>query len=195
MAKRAAIFISGRGSNMMALVEASKTSDLPLEFVLVFSNIPDAAGLDWAEAKGVPVASIDHRPFGKDRRAHEQNVQAILDEYNIEFICLAGYMRVLSAEFVAHWSGRMINIHPSLLPEFKGLDTHERALMAKVPEHGCTVHWVTAGVDEGDIIAQTKIAVLAEDTVETLSKRVLVEEHKLYPAAIQTIKSLYGINP
>ena len=180
---------------MIALIEAMKTDDFPLEFVLVFSNIPDAAGLNWAKAKGVPVTSLDHRDFGKDRRAHELAIQAILDMHKIEFICLAGYMRVLSSEFVAQWSGRMINIHPSLLPDFKGLNTHARALAAKVPEHGCTVHWVTAGVDEGDIIGQAKVPVFPDDTVEILSARVLNKEHTLYPAAIRTLKSLYGRIP
>ncbi|MBW8881571.1 MAG: phosphoribosylglycinamide formyltransferase [Asticcacaulis sp.] len=182
-----AIFISGRGSNMMALVEAAKAPDFPAEFVVVVSNDPSAKGLDWAAAQGIPTVAIDHRPFGKDREAHERAVDAELQARGVEFICLAGYMRVLTPYLVEKWQGRMINIHPALLPEFKGLHTHERALEAAVAEHGATVHWVTCGVDEGGIIAQARVPVLAGDTAETLAARVLEQEHQLYPAAVRQI--------
>ncbi len=184
---RAAIFISGRGSNMMALVEAAKAPDFPAEFVLVVSNDPTAAGLEWAAAQGIKTFALDHKPFGKDREAHERAIDAALKAEGVEFICLAGYMRVLTPWLVDAWEGRMVNIHPALLPEFKGLHTHDRALEAKVAEHGATVHWVTSGVDEGGIIAQAAIPVLASDTAETLAARVLAEEHRLYPQAVRHI--------
>lgn len=186
---KAAIFISGRGSNMMALVEAAKAADFPAEFVLVVSNDPAAAGLEWAAAQGIATFALDHKPFGKDRESHERQLDAALRAAGVEFICLAGYMRVLTPWLVEQWRGKMINIHPALLPEFKGLHTHERALEAAVKEHGASVHWVTPGVDEGDIILQARIPVLADDTAETLAARVLTEEHKLYPQAVRQILS------
>ena len=184
---RAAIFISGRGSNMMALVEAAKAPDFPAEFVLVVSNDPGAAGLAWAAAQGIKTLAVDHKPFGKDREAHERLIDAALKAEGVDFICLAGYLRVLTPWLVDAWHGRMINIHPALLPDFKGLHTHERALEAGATEHGATVHWVTSGVDEGEIIAQAKVQVLAGDTADTLGARVLAEEHKLYPQALRKI--------
>ena len=184
---KAAIFISGRGSNMMALVEAAKAPDFPAEFVLVVSNDPNAAGLAWAAAQGIATLAIDHKPYGKDREAHERVLDAALRDAGVEFICLAGYMRVLTPWLVEAWQGRMINIHPALLPDFKGLHTHERALEAKVAQHGATVHWVTSGVDEGGVIAQAAVPVHAGDTVESLSARVLAEEHRLYPQAVRQI--------
>jgi formyltetrahydrofolate-dependent phosphoribosylglycinamide formyltransferase len=186
---KAAIFISGRGSNMMALVEAAKAPDFPAEFVLVVSNDPAASGLEWAAAQGIKTFALDHKPFGKDRESHERQLDAALRAAGVEFICLAGYMRVLTPWLVEQWRGKMINIHPALLPEFKGLHTHERALEAAVKEHGASVHWVTPGVDEGDIILQARIPVLADDTAETLAARVLTEEHKLYPQAVRQILS------
>jgi phosphoribosylglycinamide formyltransferase-1 len=186
---KAAIFISGRGSNMMALVEAAKAPDFPAEFVLVVANDPAAAGLEWAASQGIKTFALDHKPFGKDRESHERQIDAALRAAGVEFICLAGYMRVLTPWLVTQWQGKMINIHPALLPEFKGLHTHERALESAATEHGATVHWVTPGVDEGDIILQTRIPVLTDDTAETLAARVLTEEHKLYPRAVRQILS------
>ncbi len=184
---RTAIFISGRGSNMMALVEAAKASDFPAEFVLVVSNDPNAAGLAWAAEHGIKTLAVDHKPFGKDREAHERLINDALVAEGVEFICLAGYLRVLTPFLVDTWAGKMINIHPALLPEFKGLHTHERAIEASAQEHGATVHWVSSGVDEGEIIAQARVPVLPGDTAEALSARVLVEEHKLYPAAVRQV--------
>ena len=184
---KAAIFISGRGSNMMALVEAAKTPDFPAEFVLIVSNDPKAAGLDWAAAQGIKTFALDHKPFGKDREAHERLIDAELRGNGVEFICLAGYLRVLTPWLVQQWEGRMINIHPALLPDFKGLHTHERALEAGVIEHGATVHWVSSGVDEGEIIAQARVPVLEGDTADMLATRVLAEEHRLYAQAVRKI--------
>ena len=184
---RTAIFISGRGSNMMALVEAAKAPDFPAEFVLVVSNDPNAAGLAWAAEHGIKTLAVDHKPFGKDREAHERLINDALVAEGVEFICLAGYLRVLTPFLVDTWAGKMINIHPALLPEFKGLHTHERAIEAGAQEHGATVHWVSSGVDEGEIIAQARVPVLPGDTAEALSARVLVEEHKLYPAAVRQV--------
>ncbi|EGF90761.1 phosphoribosylglycinamide formyltransferase [Asticcacaulis biprosthecium C19] len=186
---RCAAFISGRGSNMMALVEAAKAPDFPAEFVVVVSNDPAAGGLEWAAGQGIAAVAIDHRPYGKDREAHERAIDAVLETHGVEFICLAGYMRVLTPWLVEKWQGRMINIHPALLPDFKGLHTHQRCLEAGHDRHGATVHWVSSGVDEGDIIAQAEVPVLADDTADTLAARVLVEEHKLYPAALRAVMS------
>ena len=191
MRKRAAIFISGRGSNMMALVEASKASDFPLDFVLVISNDPDAEGLSWATDRGIQAVAIDHRDFAKDREAHERAIDETLKIHQIEFICLAGYMRILTPYLVNQWAGKMINIHPSLLPKYKGLHTHERALASGDTEAGCSVHWVSSGVDEGDIIAQSYVPIIDGDTAETLATRVLKAEHQLYPKAIlKALKAL-----
>ncbi len=184
---RTAIFISGRGSNMMALVEAARAPDFPAEFVLVVSNDPNAAGLTWAAERGIKTVAVDHKPFGKDREAHERLINDALVAEDVEFICLAGYLRVLTPFLVDTWAGRMINIHPALLPEFKGLHTHERAIEAGAAEHGATVHWVSSGVDEGEIIAQARVPVLPGDTHDSLAARVLVEEHKLYPAAVRQV--------
>jgi len=186
---RTAIFISGRGSNMMALVEAAKAPDFPAEFVLVIANDPDAPGLQWAAARGIKTFALDHKRFGKDREAHEREIDAALRVEGVEFICLAGYMRVLTPWLVGQWAGKMINIHPALLPDFKGLHTHERALEAGVAEHGASVHWVTPGVDEGAIIAQARVPVLEGDTPEILATRVLAEEHRLYPQALRKVLS------
>jgi len=184
---KAAIFISGRGSNMMALVEAAKAADFPAEFALVVSNDPTASGLEWAAAQGLKTLAIDHKAYGKDREAHERAIDAELRAAGIAFICLAGYMRILTPWLVEQWEGRMINIHPALLPEFKGLHTHERAIEAGVSEHGATVHWVTPGVDEGGIIAQARVPVLPSDTADALAARVLAEEHRLYAQAVRQV--------
>jgi len=184
---KAAIFISGRGSNMMALVEAAKAPDFPAEFVLVVTNDPNAAGLEWAAGHGIKTFALDHKPFGKDREAHERLIDAELRGNGVEFICLAGYMRVLTPWLVQQWEGKMINIHPALLPEFKGLHTHERALESGVREHGATVHWVSSGVDEGEIVAQARVPVLEGDTADMLATRVLAEEHRLYAQAVRKI--------
>ncbi len=186
---KAAIFISGRGSNMTALVEAARADDFPAEFVLVVSNDSAAAGLEWAAKQGIKTLAVDHRPFKGDREAHERVIDAELREAGVEFICLAGYMRILTPWLVEQWNGRMINIHPALLPEFKGLHTHERAIAAEAAEHGATVHWVSPGVDEGEIILQARVPVLAGDTAEVLAARVLVEEHRLYPEAVRKVLS------
>lgn len=180
-----AILISGRGSNMEALLRAAaERDDYPAEPVLVLSNKPEAAGLRFAENAGVPARAIDHRAFGKDREAFEREMDAVLTKAGVEIIALAGFMRVLTPWFVTRWQGRMINIHPSLLPKHKGLDTHQRAIDAGDAEAGCTVHWVSAGVDEGEIIAQAGVPILPGDTAETLAARTLPEEHRLYPLAL-----------
>jgi phosphoribosylglycinamide formyltransferase-1 len=184
---RTAIFISGRGSNMMALVEAAKAPDFPAQFVLVVSNDPHAAGLAWAAERGIKTLAVDHKPFGKDREAHERRINDALVAEGVEFICLAGYLRVLTPFLVDTWAGKMINIHPALLPQFKGLHTHERAIEAGAVEHGATVHWVSSGVDEGEIIAQARVPILPGDTADSLAARVLIEEHKLYPAAVRQV--------
>ncbi|MBP2158141.1 MULTISPECIES: phosphoribosylglycinamide formyltransferase [Asticcacaulis] len=186
---KTAIFISGRGSNMMALVEAASAPDFPAEIALVVSNDPSAAGLAWAAERGIRTVAVDHRLFNKDREAHERAIHGHLTAHGVQFICLAGYMRILTPWLVETWNGRMINIHPALLPDFKGLHTHERAIEAAVAEHGATVHWVTPGVDEGETILQARVPVFPEDTADVLAKRVLAEEHKLYPEAVRLVLS------
>ncbi|MBK8199151.1 MAG: phosphoribosylglycinamide formyltransferase [Acidobacteria bacterium] len=182
---RLAILISGRGSNMEALLRAATAQDdYPATPVLVLSNKPEAAGLRFAENAGVPILALDHKPFGKDREAFERELDAALQKAGVEVIALAGFMRVLTPWFVTKWQGRMVNIHPSLLPKYKGLDTHQRAIDAGDTEAGCTVHWVSAGVDEGEIIAQASVPILPGDTAETLAARTLPEEHRLYPLAL-----------
>ena len=179
-----AILLSGRGSNMSALIEASREADYPAEIALVLSNRPDAGGLGVAHAAGIAAMAIDHRAHGTDRHAHEQTIDAALRKAGIECVCLAGYMRLLTPFLTQAWQGRMLNIHPSLLPAFPGLHTHERALAAGVKLHGCTVHLVTEIMDEGPIIGQAAIRVAADDTPDTLAARVLAEEHRLYPMAL-----------
>lgn len=185
MRRRTAVLISGRGSNLAALLAAASDPAYPAEIVLVLANVPDAAGLAHAAAAGVACAAIDHRPFGRDRAAHEAAVLRALDGAAIELVCLAGYMRRLSPLLVGRYAGRMLNIHPSLLPAFPGLDTHARALAAGVKLHGCTVHLVTETMDEGPILAQAAVPVLPDDTAETLADRVLVQEHRIYPLALR----------
>lgn len=169
---------------MEALLSAARDPAYPAEIVLVLSNRPDAAGLATASAAGVPAIAIDHRPFKGDRGAHEAAINAALADARVELVCLAGYMRLLTPVLVDAWSGRMLNIHPSLLPAFPGLQTHARALEAGVKQHGCTVHLVTQGMDEGPILAQATVPVLPDDTEDTLAARVLDQEHRLYPAAL-----------
>jgi len=181
--KRVAILISGGGSNMIRLVE-SMGPDHPARPVLVLSNDPAAAGLARAQALGVATAAVDHRPFGRDRAGFEAALLQPLLAVEPDIICLAGFMRVLTPGFVARFAGRMLNIHPSLLPDYPGLHTHRRALEAGDAEAGCTVHEVTADLDAGPILGQARVPVLPGDTEETLAQRVLTMEHRLYPAVL-----------
>ena len=183
--KRVAVLISGRGSNMVALVEAARAKDYPAEIVLVASNRPDVAGLDYARKAGIATAVIDHKNYGKDREGFERALQAVLEESRVEIVCLAGFMRLLTPWFIDRWAGRMLNIHPALLPKFKGLHTHEQVLAAGASEHGATVHVVTADMDAGPIVCQGAVPVLAGDTADTLAARVLTAEHKIYPLALK----------
>lgn len=185
--KRLGILISGRGSNMEALLKAALDPAWPCEPVLVLSNRPDAGGLDKARSYGVPTAAIDHRIYGKDREAFEQAVDAELRKAGVELVALAGFMRVLTPWFVNAWAGRLINIHPSLLPLYPGVDTHRRCLDAGDAVHGCTVHQVTAGVDEGPVIGSAEIDVVPGDTPDTLAARVLKAEHLLYPRCLAAV--------
>ena len=178
------VLISGRGSNMEALIEAARDPAYPARIALVVSNRPDAGGLEIARAAGIATAVIDHRPFGKDREAHERQVHQALTDAGARIVALAGYMRVLTPWLVDAWAGRMINIHPSLLPAYPGLDTHARALGDSALEHGCTVHLVTAGVDEGPVLGQARVPVLPGDDEASLAARVLAAEHELYPACL-----------
>ncbi len=185
--KRVAILISGRGSNMAALIEAAKNPAYPAEIALIVSNRPDAAGLATARSAGIASAVVDHAVHGQDRESFERALQAVLEDHHIELICLAGFMRLLTPWFVERWQGRLLNIHPSVLPDFKGLNTHERALAAGVENHGATVHFVVVDMDAGPIIAQSTVPVLAGDTAETLAARVLEAEHRLYPMALKLV--------
>lgn len=169
---------------MLALIEAAKTPDYPADIQLVISNRPKAGGLKAAKDQGIKALSIDHKTF-KDRAAFEVELDQALQENDIEFVVCAGFMRVLGAAFVRKWTGRLINIHPSLLPKYKGLNTHQRAIDAGDTHHGCTVHWVNEGVDEGGIIAQSQLALKPDDTAEAISKRVQILEHSLYPKALR----------
>ena len=182
--KRLAIFISGRGSNMDALLDACEAPDYPGEPVLVLSNRPDAAGLGKARARGLTALAIDHKRF-ETREAFEAELQAALDAHNVEFIALAGFMRVMTAGFVEKWEGRMINIHPSLLPSFPGLHTHQRAIDAGCRLAGCTVHYVIAGVDEGPIIGQASVPIMPDDDADSLATRIIKAEHILYPECLE----------
>jgi len=184
--KRVAILISGRGSNMVSLIEAAQAPDYPAEIVLVLSNRPDAAGLTRARAAGIPARAIDHKAY-PDRTAFDAALQKELEAAGIELIVLAGFMRILTDAFVERWAGRMINIHPSLLPLFKGTHTHERALEAGVRLHGCTVHYVVPELDAGPIVAQAAVPVRAGDDADSLAARVIVQEHRLYPAALALV--------
>ncbi len=191
--RRTAILISGRGSNMAALLAAAADPLYPAEIVLVLSNRPDAPGLDRAAASGVPTLAIDHRLFGKDRGAHEAAIDTALRSAGVDVVCLAGYMRLMTPRLVDAWSDRMLNIHPSLLPAFPGLHTHARALAGGVKLHGCTVHLVTRDMDAGPILAQAAVPVLPGDTEDSLAERVLRQEHAIYPAALAAFAS--GVGP
>ena len=184
MSKQVAIFLSGGGSNMRALV-TSMSNDHPARPALVLSNRADAGGIAWAAGQGIATEVVDHRPFGPDRTAFETEIAARLMPYDIDIICLAGFMRVLTAGFVTQWQGRMINIHPSLLPRYRGLHTHARALAAGEREAGCTVHEVTTELDDGPILGQARVKVLPDDTPDSLAARVLAQEHLLYPAVLR----------
>lgn len=188
MKRRVAILISGRGSNMAALIDAAKTEpDYPAQIALVLSNVADAPGLVIAAQAGVATRTIASKPFGKDRAAFEEQLQTALDEAQIELICLGGFMRLLTPQFVRLWQGRMLNIHPSLLPSFKGLDPHGQALRAGVKLTGATVHFVTEETDAGPIVMQAAVDVLDDDTPDTLAARVLTVEHAIYPAALRLV--------
>lgn len=182
------VLISGRGSNMISLAGACAAPDFPAEIALVLSNEPSAAGLDHAAGLGLATDAIDHRAF-PDRTTFEAALTDRLEDAGVELVCLAGFMRLLTQGFVGHWHNRMINIHPSLLPSFKGLDTHARALAAGVQLAGCTVHFVRPEMDEGPIILQAAVPVLPDDTPDSLAARVLVQEHRIYPAALRLVAS------
>jgi phosphoribosylglycinamide formyltransferase-1 len=185
--KRVAILISGRGSNMVALIGAAKDAAYPAEIALVISNDPAAEGLQRAEAAGIRTSVVDHRKFGKDREAFERALQSDLETHRIELVCLAGFMRILTPWFVRQWEGRLLNIHPALLPAFKGLDTHARALASGATEHGATVHFVVPEMDSGPIIAQGAVPVHTGDTEAALAARVLKVEHRIYPEALRAV--------
>jgi phosphoribosylglycinamide formyltransferase 1 len=184
--KRVAVLISGRGSNMSALIAAAKDTDYPAEIVGVLSNKADAPGLAIAAGEGIPIAVRTLRDYA-DKLSADRAITEALETWNTDIVALAGFMRLLSPEFVTHWAGRLINIHPSLLPAFKGLDTHQRAIEAGSPEHGCTVHFVTAEMDEGPVIAQERVEIRSDDTADTLAARVLAAEHGLYPRALAMV--------
>jgi phosphoribosylglycinamide formyltransferase-1 len=186
--RRVGILISGRGSNMMALVEAARAADYPAEIAAVISNVPDAAGLAWAKAQGVPSGVIDHKAY-PSREAFDAVVHETLIDLGVELVALAGFMRLQSVGFVERWQGRQLNIHPSLLPLFKGLHPHRQALDAGVKISGCTVHFVTAEMDSGPIVAQAAVPILDGDTPETLAERILTAEHRLYPHALALVAS------
>jgi phosphoribosylglycinamide formyltransferase 1 len=189
MKRRVAILISGRGSNMAALIDAAKSADFPAEIVAVISNRADAPGLEKAAASGIATVVIESKPFGKDRAGFEAVLQRALDEKKVDLICLGGFMRLFTAEFVQHWYGRMLNIHPALLPSFPGLDPHGQALQAGVKISGATVHFVIPETDAGPIIMQGAVTVADDDTAETLSQRILGIEHRIYPEALRLLAS------
>jgi phosphoribosylglycinamide formyltransferase-1 len=187
MKRRVAILISGRGSNMTALVEAAKAQDFPAEIVVVISNMAAAAGLAKARDSGVPTVTIESKPFGKDRAGFEAKLQSALDDHRVDLICLGGFMRLFTAAFVQRWYGRMLNIHPSLLPSFPGLEPHAQALRAGVKISGATVHFVIPETDAGPIVMQGAVAVGDDDTPETLAARILEIEHRIYPDALRLV--------
>jgi phosphoribosylglycinamide formyltransferase 1 len=189
MKRRVAILISGRGSNMAALIEEARERDFPAEIVVVISNRSDALGLEKARASGVATLTIESKPFGKDRAAFEAVLQSALTQHKIELVCLAGFMRLLSAEFVQRWYGKMLNIHPSLLPSFPGLDPQGQALRAGVKISGATVHFVIPATDAGPILMQGAVAVRDDDTPDTLAARILKIEHRIYPQALRLVAS------
>jgi phosphoribosylglycinamide formyltransferase-1 len=184
--KRTAILISGRGSNMRALIERARSPSYPAEIVFVVSNRPDAAGLTFAKENNIACAVVDYRIYA-GREEFERSMQVLLELHRIELICLAGFMRMLTPWFTGQWQGRLLNIHPALLPSYRGLNTHERALADGVKIHGCTVHFVVPAMDAGPIIAQAAVAVRDSDTPESLAARVLEQEHVIYPAALACV--------
>lgn len=186
--KKVAILISGRGSNMSVLIEAAKAADYPAEIVGVLSNRAAAPGLEIAQQHGIATASLAQSKF-LSRDMFEDTMTQILESWEVDIVCLAGFMRILGEDFVNRWQGRMINIHPSLLPDYKGLDTHARVLTDGGKVHGCTVHLVIPGLDEGPALLQAEVPVLDGDTPETLSARVLIEEHRIYPQALRLLAS------
>jgi phosphoribosylglycinamide formyltransferase 1 len=187
MKRRVAILISGRGSNMAALIQAASAEDFPAEIAVVIANRADAGGLEKAAAAGIPTVVIEGKPFGKDRAAFEVALQTALDRHRIELICLAGFMRLFTSPFVQRWYGKMLNIHPSLLPSFPGLDPHGQALRAGVKISGATVHFVIPETDAGPILMQGAVAVSDHDVAETLAERVLEIEHRIYPEALRLL--------
>jgi phosphoribosylglycinamide formyltransferase 1 len=187
MKRRVAILISGRGSNMVALIQAASLADFPAEIVLVVSNRADALGLAKAKASGIPSLVIESKPFGDNRAGFETVLQSTLDQHGVELICLGGFMRLFTAEFARRWYGRMLNIHPSLLPSFPGLDPHGQALRAGVKISGATVHFVIPETDAGPVVMQGAVPVSDRDTVETLSERILEVEHRIYPDALRLL--------
>jgi phosphoribosylglycinamide formyltransferase-1 len=189
MKRRVAILISGRGSNMAALIEAAKAEDFPAEIVVVISNRTDAGGLAKASESGVVTVTVESKPFGKDRAAFEAALQSALDQHKVELICLGGFMRLLTAEFVQRWYGRMLNIHPSLLPSFPGLEPQAQALAAGVKISGATVHFVIPETDAGPILMQGAVAVRDDDTPDALAARILEVEHRIYPDALRLVAS------
>src|SRR5258705_1385667 len=189
MKRRVAILISGRGSNMAALIQAAAAEDFPAEIVVVISNRGDAGGLEKAKASGVPTVTIESKPFGNDRAAFEAVLQSALEQHRIDLICLGGFMRLFTAEFVQRWYGRMLNIHPSLLPSFPGLEPQAQALRAGVEISGGTVHFVIPETDAGPVLMQGAVAVRDDDTPETLAARILEIEHRIYPDALRLVAS------
>src|SRR5580693_5828862 len=189
MRRRVAILISGRGSNMAALIRAAGAEDFPAEIAVVISNRTDAPGLEKARASGVSAVVVESKPFGKDRAAFEAALQSVLDSHRTELICLGGFMRLFTADFVRRWYGRMLNIHPSLLPSFPGLDPHGQALRAGVKISGATVHFVIPETDAGPILMQGAVAVCDDDTAETMAARILEIEHRIYPEALRLLAS------
>jgi phosphoribosylglycinamide formyltransferase-1 len=186
-ALRVAVFISGRGSNLAALLKAAEAPNYPAEIVLVLSNRPDAPGLSHARRYGISTAVVDHKQFGTDRAAFESKIHDTLLQYRVEFVCLAGFMRLLTSWFISRWETKILNIHPALLPAFPGLHTHERAIQKKVSIHGASVHFVTAEMDRGPILARVPIHVRNNDTPESLAHRLLRIEHHIYPAALKLV--------
>jgi phosphoribosylglycinamide formyltransferase-1 len=183
---RLVILISGRGSNMRSIIEAINHQQLDARVAAVISNRPDAAGLEYASSQSIPTKIVDHKAF-EDRESFDRALAQQIDEFNPDYVILAGFMRILTAEFVEHYQNKLINIHPSLLPKFKGLDTHQRAIDAGEKEHGASVHFVTAELDDGPVIMQAKVQVMPDDSAQSLAARVLEQEHQLYPAAIQKL--------
>lgn len=183
---RLVILISGRGSNMRSIIEAINHQQLDARVAAVISNRPDAAGLEYASSQSIPTKIVDHKAF-EDRESFDRALAQQIDEFNPDYVILAGFMRILTAEFVEHYQNKLINIRPSLLPKFKGLDTHQRAIDAGEKEHGASVHFVTAELDDGPVIMQAKVQVMPDDSAQTLAARVLEQEHQLYPAAIQKL--------